>query len=237
MASTAITGRGARPWRAAPSAWPPASAWPLTSAGTLTPAGPLTSAGTLARPGSPARPGWASPSRAGSRRSGPSGTVLSGSPGCAAADGASSLLCPSPFSAGLVALLWPRWQARPGLGPLAPGSRWRQVGPAGTVPPYCTADNALNKRICQNQGLGSCCDRAEYFLRILVIVSTSERRNQNRNHLSCQCVLTMGVVLPGVWREHGQAGEPLGSGCLWGYFCAFRGRFARGAPNGGRRRD
>src|ERR1700730_15775310 len=207
MASTAITGRGARPWRAAPSAWPPASACPLTSAGPLTPAGPLTSAEPLARPGSPARSGWTSPSRAGSRRSGPSGTVLSGSPGCAAADGGSSLL---PRAAG---------------------------GPAGTVPPYCTADNALNRRICQNQGLGSCCDPVEYFLRILVIVSTAERRNQNRNQLSCQCVLTMGVVLPGVWREHGQAGEPLGSGCLWSYFCAFCERFARGAPNGGRRRD
>ena len=229
MASTAITGRGARPWRAAPSAWPPASAWPLTSAGTLTRAGPLTPAGTLARPGS--RPGWASPSRAGSRRSGPSGTVLSGSPGCAAADGASSLLCPSPFSAGLVALLWPRWQARPGLGSLAPGSRWRQVGPAGAVPLYCTADNALNMRICQNQGLGSCCARAEYFLRILVIVSTSERRNQNRNHLSCQCVLTMGVVLPGVWREHGAgggtAGERMSLGLLLRVSRAFRPRRAK----------
>src|SRR5580704_12338366 len=180
MASTAITGRGSRPWRAAPSAWPPASAWPLTSAG------PLTSAEPRARPGSPARPGWASPSRAGSRRSGPAGTVLSGSPGCAAADGASSLLCPSTFSAGLVALLWPRWQARPVLGP-SPLLSLAAGRPAGTVPPYCTADNALNRRICQNQGLGSCCDPVEYFLRILVIVSTAERRNQNRNQLSCQC--------------------------------------------------
>ena len=52
-------------------------------------------------------PASASPSRAGDRRSGPSGAALSGSPGCAAADGASSLLCPSTLSAGVVAPLWP----------------------------------------------------------------------------------------------------------------------------------
>ena len=234
MASTAITGRGARPAGAAPPSMASAPAWPLTSVGPsrgLSRLRGLSRARDLRRvPAGPRRP---APGAAGPGRS---GTVLSGSPGCAAADGASSLLCPSTFSAGLVALLWPRRQARPGLGPL-PLLSLAAGRPAGTVPPYCTAENALNKRICQNQGLGSCCDLAEYFLRILVIVSTAERRKQNRNHRGCQCVLTMGVVLPGVWREHGQAGEPLGSGCLWGYFCAFRGRFARGAPNGGRRRD
>ena len=63
----------------------------------------------------------------------------------------------------------------------------------------------------------------------MVIVSMAERRKENRNHRGCQCVLSMGVVLPGVWRGRGQAGEPLGSGCLWSYFCAFRGRIGHAA--------
>jgi len=65
--------------------------------------------------------------------------VFSGSPGCAAADGASSLLCPSTFSAGLVAPLWPRPPARPVLGPWPrPGRRAVRL-PACIGPRHCTA--------------------------------------------------------------------------------------------------
>ncbi len=70
-----------------------------------------------------------------------------------------------------------------GLGAVIPGARCgrRPVRP-GSRRPHCTAKGAQNGALCQNRALGSCCDLAEYFLRIMVIVSTAERRKENRNH-------------------------------------------------------
>ena len=61
-------------------------------------------------------------------------------------------------------------------------------------------------------GLGSCCDLAEYFLRIVVIVSTTERRKENRNYRDCRRVISLGEQFwPGVTR-----GTRLGGGNRWG---------------------
>src|SRR5689334_21307566 len=112
MASTAITGRlrpgpraGAEPG-AEPGAGPGAE--PGAEADAKPGAKPDAEPGTA--PGSRRPSRTASPSLGAGRRSWPSGPVLSGSPGCAAADGASCVACPSPHvtsSACLVAPLWP----------------------------------------------------------------------------------------------------------------------------------
>ena len=93
MASTAITGR-MRPF---PTASAEPGPEPVTAAG----AGPGPGAGS---------PSLGGPSLDTGRSSWPSGPVLRGSPGCAAADGTSFVACPSPHvtsTAGLVAPLWP----------------------------------------------------------------------------------------------------------------------------------
>jgi len=42
--------------------------------------------------------------------------------------------------------------------------------------------------------LGSLCDLAEYFLRIVVIVSTTERRKENRNYRGGRRVIRVGEL-------------------------------------------
>jgi len=77
-------------------------------------------------------------------------------------------------------------------------------------------------------GLGSCCDLDEYFLRIVVIVSTAERRKENGNHRGSQCVNkrrgSFGQALVG---ERGQAGDTAGERMSLGYFRAFTRRSGR----------
>jgi len=101
MASTAITGRlrpGPRPG-AEPDAGPAAE--PGAEAGAKPDAEPGTAPGSR-RPSGPA-----SPSLGAGRRSWPSGPVLSGSPGGAAADGASCVACPSPHVTSSACLVAP----------------------------------------------------------------------------------------------------------------------------------
>jgi hypothetical protein len=89
----------------------------------------------------------------------------------------------------------------------------------------------------RNHGLGSCCDPAEYFLRIMVIASMVQWRKENRNHRGCQYVFSMGVVY--AWRSggRGQRGYRWGADVIGAISRVSRAYRPRNAPNGERRRD
>src|SRR5271169_6745989 len=88
-----------------------------------------------------------------------------------------------------------------------------------------------------NPGLGSCCDLAEYFLRIVVIVSTAERRKEDRNYRGGRRVISMGELFwPGVTRgTRPGGGNRWGAGVIGLFSCVYAACRPRSAPNGGRR--
>ena len=141
----------------------------------------------------------APPSRAGDRRPGLSGAALSGAPGCAAADDASSFVsfnlqcrCGGPIMA--------LTGNSGGPGP------WSRRRPARGDPHFTAKWHGM-VRPSKTRGLGRCWDPDEYFLRIMVIASSVEKRKENRNYRT---------VSPYINREPFWPCVPRGNEARWG---------------------